>query len=77
MAEQETTPVPFEKGLEALEEIVKRLEAGDLPLEEALALFERGMNLSAACRKQLQEAEARVEVLVRQGENLTPEPFEE
>jgi exonuclease VII small subunit len=35
------------------------------------------MSLSAACRKQLQDAEARVEVLVRQGENMTPEPFEE
>lgn len=77
MADQQQAPVPFEKGVEALENIVKQLEAGDLPLEEALALFERGMHLSAACRKQLQEAEARVEVLVRQGDGMTPVPFEE
>jgi exodeoxyribonuclease VII small subunit len=76
MPEKESAPVPFEKGIEALEEIVKQLESGDLPLEKALALFEQGMTLSTACRKQLQEAEARVEVLVRQGEAVTPEPFE-
>lgn len=63
--------------MEALEEIVKQLEGGDLPLEQALALFERGMNLSTACRKQLQEAEAKVEVLVRQGEAIASEPFDE
>jgi exodeoxyribonuclease VII small subunit len=76
MADQAAAPVPFEKGIEALEEIVKRLETGDLPLEEALTLFERGMTLSAACRKQLEAAEARVERLVRQGETVVAEPFE-
>jgi len=75
---EESTPKPgFEAGLEELERIVKEMEAGDMPLERALELFEKGMELSAACRKQLEEAETRVEMLVRKGERVTPEPFTE
>lgn len=55
----------FEASLEELERVVKELEGGDLPLERALALFEKGMELSEACRKQLQEAETRVEILLK------------
>ena len=73
---EETAPQPgFEAGIEELERIVKEMESGDLPLERALQLFEKGMELSAACRKQLEEAETRVEVLVRKGERIAPEPF--
>jgi exodeoxyribonuclease VII small subunit len=66
----------FEANLEQLERIVKELESGDLPLEQALALFEKGVELSAACRKQLLEAQTRVEILLkkRNGE-VQPEPF--
>ena len=72
----ETEPAKsFEAGLEELEQIVKQMETGDLPLERALGLFERGMRLSDECRKQLEEAETRVEMLVRRGEKVTPEPF--
>jgi exodeoxyribonuclease VII small subunit len=55
----------FEVGLQQLEGIVKEMESGELPLERALELFERGMKLSDACRKQLEEAETRVEILMR------------
>jgi exodeoxyribonuclease VII small subunit len=69
-------PVSFEAGLEELEKIVKEMERGDLPLERALELFERGTQLSETCRKQLQEAETRVEMLVRRGQQVVPEPFQ-
>lgn len=66
----------FEANLQELERIVKELESGELPLEKALALFEKGVELSAACRKQLLEAQTRVEILLkkRNGE-VQPEPF--
>ncbi len=65
----------FEACLEELEQVVKQLEAGDLPLEKSLALFERGVSLSDACRKQLEEAETRVEILIRKEGKIQPEPF--
>jgi exodeoxyribonuclease VII small subunit len=65
----------FETCLDELEQVVKQLEAGDLPLEHALALFERGMGLSEICRKQLEEAETRVEILIRKEGKIQPEPF--
>ena len=65
----------FETGLEELEKVVRELESGDLPLERSLELFEKGMTLSDTCRKQLQDAETRVEMLVRKEGKLQPEPF--
>jgi exodeoxyribonuclease VII small subunit len=65
----------FETCLDELEKVVKELEAGDLPLERSLELFERGMGLSEACRKQLETAETRVEMLIRKEGKLTAEPF--
>jgi exodeoxyribonuclease VII small subunit len=65
----------FESGLQELEQIVKEMEGGDLPLERALELFERGMRLSESCRKQLEEAETRIEMLVRKGDKVQAEPF--
>jgi exodeoxyribonuclease VII small subunit len=70
------TPATFESGLEELEKIVKEMESGELPLERALQLFEKGMHVSEQCRKQLAEAESRVEVLVRRGQQVVPEPFQ-
>jgi exodeoxyribonuclease VII small subunit len=75
MPEQTEPAKSFEAGLEELEQIVKQMESGDLPLERALSLFERGVRLSDECRKQLEEAETRVETLVRRGEKVTPELF--
>jgi len=65
----------FEASLDELEKVVKELEAGDLPLERSLELFEKGMALSDACRKQLENAETRVEMLIRKEGKLQPEPF--
>lgn len=74
MSEENATP-PFEAGLQELEQIVKEMESGDLPLERALELFEKGMKTSENCRKQLEEAETRVEILVRKGDRVQAEPF--
>jgi len=65
----------FETGLQQLEAIVKEMESGELPLERALELFERGMKLSDTCRKQLEEAETRVEVLMKRAGEVHPEPL--
>ena len=57
----------FEELLKTLETVVERLEKGDLALEESLALFEQGVALSDACKKELEAAEGRVEVLLQRG----------
>ncbi|MES1260714.1 MAG: exodeoxyribonuclease VII small subunit [Acidobacteriota bacterium] len=67
--------VSFETSLDELEKVVKALEAGDLPLDRSLELFSRGMELSDTCRKQLEEAETRVEMLIRREGAYQPEPF--
>ncbi len=61
----------FEDCLQRLEKIVDELEKGSVPLEQALKLFEEGMQLSASCRKELEHAEGKVEILLKQnaGEN--------
>jgi exodeoxyribonuclease VII small subunit len=69
------TGAPFEASLDELEKVVKALEAGDLPLDRSLELFSRGMELSDLCRKQLEEAETRVETLIRREGIYQPEPF--
>ena len=67
--------VPFEASMDELEKVVKELEAGDLSLDRSLQLFERGMSLSETCRKQLEDAETRVELLIKRAGEVTPEPF--
>ena len=66
----------FESALEQLEKIVKELESGDLPLEKSLELFEKGMELSENCRKQLGAAETRVEILLKKQGKVEAAPFE-
>jgi exodeoxyribonuclease VII small subunit len=75
MPEEPTSPLSFEKSLEELERTVKELEKGDLPLERSLALFESGMRLSAECKKLLEEAESRVEVLTKRGGETVAVPY--
>jgi exodeoxyribonuclease VII small subunit len=55
----------FETSLEALEQIVRQLEDGDLPLEKSLELFEQGIRLSRDCQERLSQAERRIEILLR------------
>ena len=78
MAENPTGAKPvdsFEACLDELEKVVKELEGGDLSLERSIELFERGVTLSETCRKQLEEAETRVEMLIRKDGKITAEPF--
>lgn len=56
----------FEASLNELEQIVRQLEEGDLPLEESLKLFENGVRLSRECRERLTNAERRIEVLMKE-----------
>jgi exodeoxyribonuclease VII small subunit len=65
MKNNEPQPKSFETSLEALEEIVRKLEQGDLPLEESLGLFEQGIHLSRECQERLSQAERRIEILLR------------
>jgi exodeoxyribonuclease VII small subunit len=74
-APRQTQPESFETCLAELETIVKELEGGDLPLERSLELFEKGMALSDACRKQLEAAETRVEIMIRRQGKIQAEPF--
>jgi exodeoxyribonuclease VII small subunit len=57
----------FEKQLTALESVVERLEQGDLSLEESVRLFEEGIKLSDACKKELEAAEGKIQLLVERG----------
>ena len=75
MAATEQNAENFEASLDELEKVVKELESGDLPLDRSLDLFSRGMKLSEACRKQLEEAETRVDQLIRKEGAYQPEPF--
>lgn len=66
----------FETSLKKLEEVVRRLEEGDLPLEESLKAFEEGVKQAAFCAKKLNEAEKRVELLLKQKDgSFIREPF--
>ena len=68
----------FETAMRDLEDLVERLEQGDLPLEESLAAFERGVMLTRACQTALKEAEQKVEILLKKAgepaiEDFTPD----
>jgi exodeoxyribonuclease VII small subunit len=66
----------FEESLKKLETIVDRLEKGDLALEESLKLFEEGVALSQACKQELDAAEGKVQMLIKQRDGtLKAEPF--
>ena len=67
----------FERSLARLEEVVRRLESPQLSLDDAMKLFEEGVALSRECQKQLEEAEGRVEILLKKADGkIAAEPFE-
>ena len=67
----------FESSLEQLEQIVRELEQGDLPLERSLELFEQGVKLSRECQDRLNQAERRIEILMRDNQGRpSVRPFE-
>jgi exodeoxyribonuclease VII small subunit len=68
-------PPDFETAMRDLEELVERLEQGDLSLEESLAAFERGVMLTRACQTALKEAEQKVEILLKKGGEPAVEEF--
>lgn len=67
----------FEQALAELEALVGRLEHGDLPLDEALKAFERGVALTRQCQAALQQAQQKVEILLKRGGRTQIEPFDE
>ena len=70
----DTSIKDFEAAIAELEAVVKKLEEGDLALEQSLALYERGVQLSRFCHAQLEEAERRIEILNERGElNAAPD----
>jgi exodeoxyribonuclease VII small subunit len=69
----DTSIKDFEGAIAELESIVKKLEEGDMPLEQSLVLYERGVQLSRFCHARLEEAERRIEILTDRGE-LKPAP---
>jgi len=66
----------FEKSLQELEDLVARLERGDLPLAQALALFEQGVAMTRSCHTALAEAQQKVEILLQEGGTARATPFE-
>lgn len=65
----------FERALDELEKLVERLERGDLPLDDALRTFERGVELTRHCQSALKAAQQRVEILLKRNGQATTEPF--
>lgn len=76
MSHENDSGFDFERSLKELEELVARMERGDLPLEESLQSFERGIELTRACQKALQEAEQKVEILLNRDDHSEAMPFE-
>ena len=72
----DATPLDFEAAMRDLEEIVERLEHGDLPLEESLKAFERGILLTRNCQSALKDAEQKVEILLKKAGEVRVEEFE-
>ena len=66
----------FEESLKRLEKIVEQMERGDLPLEDSIKLFEEGTRLSAECKDHLEQAEGKVQILMKQRDgSAKAEPF--
>jgi exodeoxyribonuclease VII small subunit len=72
----DTKPIDFEKALAELEGLVERLERGDVPLDEALRTFERGVALTRHCQACLQAAQQKVEILLKRSGEPHVQPFE-
>jgi exodeoxyribonuclease VII small subunit len=69
------TDTTFEKSIKELDEIVKKLEGGDLSLDEMLKLFEKGISLSRTCNKLLNEAEKKVNILIKRDDSVEKQQF--
>lgn len=76
MTTKKTRTLDFEQALGELEAVVEKLEHGELPLEEALKQFERGVELARGCQVSLEQAEQKVAILLKKTPDAEPEPFE-
>jgi len=70
------SPVNFEKAMSQLEELVEDMEQGELPLEDALKHFEKGISLATDCQQALSKAEQKVTQLIEKNGELLEKPFE-
>ena len=74
---QETTDLSFEEAMAELEKIVTKLEENEVPLEEAIALFQRGMTLSKQCHQKLQKVEEQMDRILQEDGSLQPFKLQE
>jgi len=77
MAKKKLENLNFEESLDELEQIVEKLEQGDLPLEDAMTMFERGLNLSQHSQSKLKDAEQKIQILMEKSGQSTLEDFSE
>ena len=75
--DQSAEPISFEKALGRLESIVEEMEGGQLSLEDMMKRFEEGQALVKVCATTLDQVERRIEILVKKGEEVVAEPFDE
>jgi exodeoxyribonuclease VII small subunit len=73
--EKEAEILSFEEAMEQLEQLVGKLENGDVPLEKAIDLFQEGMKLSHLCSQKLEQVERKIEILVEENGSLNKKPF--
>ena len=73
--EKEKEEISFETAMERLEDIVSKLENGDVPLEKAIELFQEGMKLSQLCGSKLGQAEQKIEMLIENENGVQRKPF--
>lgn len=74
---KDDTQLSFEQAMEKLEQIVTRLENGDVPLEQAIELFQEGMKLSQLCGQKLEVVERKIETLMEENGSLVKKPFQQ
>jgi exodeoxyribonuclease VII small subunit len=72
---KEDVVLSFEEAMEQLEQLVGKLENGDVPLEKAIDLFQEGMKLSHICSQKLEQVERKIEILVEENGALNKKPF--
>jgi exodeoxyribonuclease VII small subunit len=73
--DKEAVILSFEEAMDQLEQLVGKLENGDVPLEKAIDLFQEGMKLSHLCSQKLEQIERKIEILVLENGSLNKKPF--
>jgi exodeoxyribonuclease VII small subunit len=73
--EKEPAVLSFEEAMDQLEQLVGKLENGDVPLEKAIDLFQEGMKLSQLCNQKLEQVERKIEILIEENGSFTKKPF--